>query len=99
MHNYTYNESMRYTFDPEKKAANLKKHGYDFEDAPQVIESDRTVTFEDRRFAYDEQRFITLGMLRGEVVVIATAETDEEIRLISMRKAERNEQEIYYSNI
>lgn len=90
---------MRYTFDPEKKAANLKKHGYDFEDAPLVIESDRTVTFEDRRFAYDEQRFITLGMLRGEVVVIATAETDEEIRLISMRKAERNEQEIYYSNI
>lgn len=49
--------------------ANLKKHGYDFEDAPQVIESDHTVTFEDRRFAYDEQRFITLGMLRGEVVV------------------------------
>ena len=90
---------MRYTFDPEKRAANLKKHGYDFEDAPQVIESGHTVTFEDRRFAYDEQRFITLGMLRGEVVVITTAETDEEIRLISMRKAERNEQEIYYSNI
>ncbi len=69
MHKYTYNEPMRYTFDPEKNAANLKKHGYDFEDAPQMIESDRTVTFEDRRFAYDEQRFITLGMLRGEVVV------------------------------
>jgi uncharacterized DUF497 family protein len=38
-------------------------------------------------------------MLREDVVVIATAETDEEIRLISMRKAERNEQEIYYSNL
>ena len=90
---------MRYSYDPKKRAANLKKHGYDFEDAPQVIESDRTVTFEDRRFTYDEQRFITLGMLREDVVVIATAETDEEIRLISMRKAERNEQEIYYSNL
>lgn len=90
---------MRYTHDPKKRAANLKKHGYDFEDAPQVIESERTLTFEDRRFPYDEQRFITLGVLRGEVVVIATAETDEEIRLISMRKAERNEQEIYYSNV
>jgi len=90
---------MRYSYDPKKRAANLKKHGYDFEDAPQVIASDRTVTFEDRRFAYDEQRFITLGMLREDVVVIATAETDEEIRLISMRKAERNEQEIYYSNL
>ena len=38
-----------------------------------MIESDRTVTFEDRRFDYDEQRFITLGMLREDVVVISTA--------------------------
>ena len=77
----------------------MKNHGYDFEDAPQVIGSDRTVTFEDRRFDYGEQRFITLGLLRGDVVVITTAETDEEIRVISMRKAERNEQEIYYSKL
>ncbi len=90
---------MRYIHDPKKRTANLKKHGYDFKDAPQVIESGRTVTFEDRRFHYDEQRFITLGVLRGDVVVIATAETDEEIRVISMRKAERNEEEIYYRNL
>ena len=90
---------MRYAFDPKKRAANLKKHGFDFKDASQVIESDRVVTFEDRRFDYGEQRFVTLGMLRGVVVVIATAETDEEIRVISMRKAHRNEQEIYYRNL
>jgi uncharacterized DUF497 family protein len=90
---------MRYTCDTRKKAANLKKHGYDFDDAPQVIESASTVTFEDRRFAYDEQRFITLGVLRGDVVVIATAETEREIRVISMRKANRHEKEIYYQNL
>ena len=90
---------MRYTYDPKKRAVNLKKHGYDFEDAPQVIESGRTVTFEDRRFQYEEQRFITLGVLRDGVVVIATAETDEEIRVISMRKAEQYEEEIYYANL
>ena len=90
---------MRYTYDEKKRAANLKKHGYDFKDAPQVIEGATTVTFEDRRFDYDEQRFITLGVLREEVVVIATAETDEEIRVFSMRKAERNEEKIYYSNL
>mgnify|MGYP003461685324 FL=1 len=38
-------------------------------------------------------------MLRGDVVVIATAETDEEIRVISMRRAEQNEEEIYYGNV
>lgn len=90
---------MRYTHDPKKKAANLKKHGFDFDDAPLVIESGRIVTFEDRRFEYGEQRFVTLGVLRGEVVAIATAETDEEIRVISMRRAERHEEEIYYRNL
>ncbi|MDR0633788.1 MAG: BrnT family toxin [Azoarcus sp.] len=55
--------------------------------------------FEDRRFAYGEQRLITMGELRGVVVIIVTAETDEEIRVISMRKADRNEQEIYYDNL
>lgn len=90
---------MRYCYDPQKRAGNLRKHGYDFDDARLVIESDRTVTFEDQRFDYGEQRFVTLGLLRGDVVVIATAETEEEIRLISMRKAERHEQEIYFSRV
>ncbi len=90
---------MRYLYDPKKRAANLKKHGLDFDDAPRVIESGGTVTFEDRRFDYGEQRFITLGLLHGTVVVIATAETEEEIRVISMRRAERNEEEIYYRNL
>lgn len=90
---------MRYTFDPKKRTSNLKKHGYDFSDAREVIESGKTVTFEDRRFDYNEQRFVTLGVLRGDVVAIATAETDEEIRVISMRKAGKNEEEIYYRNL
>ena len=99
MHNHAYNSLMRYRYDPEKRIGNLRKHGYDFDDARQVIESARTVTFEDRRFDYNEQRFITMGMLRGEVVVIATAETEDEIRLISMRRAERHEQEIYFRQV
>ncbi|WP_310449321.1 BrnT family toxin [Sulfuritalea sp.] len=89
---------MRYSHDPRKQAANLKKHGYDFVDAPQVIENPASVTFEHRRFAYEERRFITLGLLHGQAVAIATAETDEEIRVISMRKAERHEEKIYYPN-
>ena len=90
---------MRYSYDPKKRAVNLKKHGYDLESGPAVIEGDRTLTFEDRRVDYGEQRFVTLGLLHGDLVVITTAETDEEIRLISMRKAERHEQEIYYSHL
>lgn len=87
---------MRYGYNPKKKAANLKKHGLDFDDAKQIIESGKVVTFEDNRFDYDEQRFITLGLLREEVVVIVTTETDDEIRIISMRKADKREKAIYY---
>ena len=90
---------MRYLFDPQKNAANIKVHGYAFEDAPRVIEGSNTVTFEDRRFDYAEQRFITLGSLRGAVVVVVTAETESEIRIISMRKAAPNHEAIYYRNL
>jgi Uncharacterized protein conserved in bacteria len=89
---------MRYSYDPKKKASNLKKHGLDFDDARSVIESGEAITLEDRRFDYGEVRYLTLGLLDGEVVIIATAETDKTIRIISMRKAVKNEQKIFYEN-
>ena len=89
---------MRYRFDPAKRSVNLKKHGYDLTDARLVIESSRTVTFEDNRFDYGEARYVTMGLFSDIVVVIVTAETDEEIRVISMRKADKHEQKIYYEH-
>jgi uncharacterized DUF497 family protein len=89
---------MRYSYDPKKKASNLKKHGLNFNDAQSVIESASTVTFEDRRDDYGEARYLTLGVLHDIVVIIATAETEKTIRIISMRKADKHEQKIYYEN-
>lgn len=90
---------MRYSFDPAKRASNLRKHGFDLVDAQRVIESGRTVTFEDRRFDYGEERFVTLGPIDESLVAIVTAETEDHIRIISMRKADRNEQAIYRENL
>ena len=90
---------MRYTYDSKKRLLALKDHGCDLEDTKLVIESENTVTFEDNRYDYGEQRFVTMGMLRGEVVVVITTETDDEIHSISMWKADRNEQEIYYRSL
>ena len=90
---------MRFTFDPAKRARNLKKHGFDLADARPVIESGKTVTFEDRRFKYGEERFVTLGFLNDALVVIVTAETPDEIRVISMRKAEKHEEKIYFRHL
>ena len=90
---------MRYSFDPDKRASNFKKHGYDLADAKNVIESGHTVTFEDHRFSYQEERFVTLGPLGDTLVVLVTAETGDDIRIISMRKADRHEQNIYRENL
>ena len=90
---------MQYSYDKNKKALNLVKHGLDFDDAKRVIESNKTVTYEDDRFDYGEQRFITIGLLQDVLVAIVTRETENEIRIISMRKAEKHEQTKYYENI
>lgn len=90
---------MRFVFDPKKRQANLKKHGCDFEHARQVIESGSTVTFEDRRFDYGQERFVTIGPLEGQLVVIVTTETEEEVRVISMRKATKDEKAIYQEHL
>jgi uncharacterized DUF497 family protein len=88
---------MDFTWDPDKRLANLKKHGLDFADAEQVF-SGYTQTFPDNRFAYGEMRYITVGLLDGAVVAIAHTETEDDIRVISMRKAKRNERELYFAN-
>ncbi len=89
---------MKYEWDEAKKRKNLTKHGLSFEDVEQVF-SGPCVTFEDDRFAYGEQRLVTLGMLSGRVVVIAHAPRDEGTRIISMRKANRREQKIYQKRL
>jgi hypothetical protein len=89
---------MRVVWDEAKRGANLRKHGLDFVDAEQVF-AGITFTIEDRRFSYGEQRFITLGMLRDMVVVLAHTESRATLRIFSMRKATRNEQILYFQNI
>jgi len=86
---------MKFEWDENKRKLNLSKHGIDFQDALQIF-SGITFTFKDERFNYGEYRFITLGMLRGMVVVVAHTERKDVIRLISIRKATKNEQKLFY---
>jgi uncharacterized DUF497 family protein len=89
---------MQCTWDEAKRRTNLRKHGLDFVDAPTVF-TGPTFTFEDDRFAYGEQRFITLGLLRGRGVVIAHTENDDEVHIISMRKGTKREQTTYFRSL
>ena len=86
---------MRFTFDPRKRAANLRKHGLDLADAQVLLASVATVTFKDRRLDYGEDGFLTIAPMGERLVTIVTMETAAEIRVISMRKATRTEKAIY----
>lgn len=89
---------MRFSWDEGKRRLNLKEHGLDFVDAPRAFEGP-TFTFEDDRFAYDEQRFVTLGLLAGIAVSIVHTETSSRIHVISLRKATRHEETILFKNL
>ena len=88
---------MRYLWDEAKRKSNLRKHGLDFADAEKVF-TGPLVHIEDQRRDYGEQRMIGIGLLDFLVVLIVHVESDEEIRIISMRKADRDETDIYYEN-
>ena len=89
---------IRFTWSERKRAINLKEHGLDFLDAPRVFEG-LTFSYEDDRFAYGEQRFITLGLLAGVPVSIAHTESDDEIRIISFRKATGREARRFFNEV
>jgi len=86
---------MRYTWDEAKRRQNLTDHGLDFVDAP-IVFAGFTFTYEDDRFAYGEQRFVSLGLFAGIPVSIVHTETPDEIHIISFRKATRREARLYF---
>ncbi len=89
---------MTFEWNETKRKENLKRHGLDFQDVPVVFENE-LVTDVDDRFDYGEQRYYTLGILDHVVVVVSHTEDDDLIRVISFRKAEKDEEEIYYTHI
>ena len=89
---------MRYIWSDQKREANLKAHGLDFVDAAIVFEG-VTYSYEDDRFAYGEQRYITLRLLAGAPVSIAHTKTEHEIRVISFRKATAREARFFFGQV
>lgn len=81
-----------------KREINLAEHGVDFADIHYVFESE-TWTVIDDRYNYGEVRYYTLGLLEGRVLAIIHTEEDNFTRLISARKANRNETERYFKKV
>ena len=96
---------MRFTWDEQKNAGNLAKHGVSFERAVLVFDDPRAISLLDD---YElEERWLTIGLVNGVLVLVVVhtlresahkrenKDEEEEIRIISARKATRREREIY----
>ena len=86
---------MKYIWDDEKNNINIKKHGIDFADLIEMFDYPM-LTGLDIRENYNEDRWIGIGMLRNIIAVVVFTEINENtIRIISARKATKNEREKY----
>ena len=82
------------TFDPAKREWTLRERGLDFLQAEAVFD-DTTIDDPDDRRDYGELRMITVGHLRGRMVVICWTLRGEARHVFSMRKANEREKSWY----
>ena len=85
---------MEYEWDENKRTANIAKHNVDFVDAEKFDWSSAIETIDDR-FNYNEERWVALGVIDERLHVLTYTIRDENIRLISLRKANKREREYY----
>jgi uncharacterized DUF497 family protein len=89
---------VQYEWDNGKAAANLRKHGVDFADTIAALEDANRLEDIDTRFDYGEERIQVIGLARDRVLfVIVTLRGEDSCRIISARKATRDEQDRYYA--
>ena len=90
--------ALRFQWDEDKNALNIIKHGISFKEAESVFDDERAILIYDEPHSSDEDRFIIIGidMLYRELTVCHCYREDGEIvRIISARKATKNEIELY----
>jgi uncharacterized DUF497 family protein len=87
---------MRFEWDEKKAAANEEKHGVSFHEAATVFGDPLAVTFADPDRSENEHRYVTFGMSRANrLLVVAHADRERRVRIISARTMTRHERKIY----
>lgn len=90
--------NIRFEWDNNKNLTNIKKHKISFEEAKTVFFDENARVIPDPEHSNTEKRFIILGIsnkLKLLIVVHTYKENDEVIRIISARKASKNESKYY----
>lgn len=91
-------EAIKFEWDENENATNQKKHGISFEEAKTVFYDENALLIDDPDHSKEEERFIILGLSRRANLLIVChcyRESEEIIRIISARKATKNEASAY----
>jgi len=92
---------MKFEWNPDKNKSNVKKHGVDFEEAESVFQDEMALELFDDDHSEDEDRFIIIGIsskTRELTVCHCYKNSGDTIRIISARRATKNEIAIYERN-
>ena len=92
-------KGLEFVWDKRKEAANVKKHGVTFEEARTAFYDENAIQFCDPDHSEQEDRFILLGLsLKPQVVVVCYyfRESETVVRIISARKADKDEEREYW---
>jgi len=90
---------MTFEWDTHKNQLNIRKHGIDFTDVPEMFDYPMLVMIDDRE-DYVEDRWIGIGLLKHVVAVVVFVERhDDVIRIISARKATYYESKTYQEEL
>ena len=90
----------KFIWDEKKNQYNIRKHGISFQEARDVFDDENAIYDDDIEHSFDEERFIVIGMSEISrllfVCYCERGEDNELIRIISARKAEKNETDLYW---
>jgi len=88
---------MKFEWDETKNRSNINKHGISFQDAVYVFSDPFALSSHDEEHSEEEDRWVLLGKNLNEslLLVVHTIRSGEVIRLISARKATKNERSSY----
>lgn len=87
---------MEFEWNPDKAALNLEKHGVSFQEAATVFNDPLSMTFPDPDHSIGESRYVIIGLSRfGQLLVVAHTDRETKVRIISARKATRQERSFY----
>jgi uncharacterized DUF497 family protein len=87
---------VNFEWDPGKDSQNRRKHRVSFQVAATIFGDPLATTYHDPDHSAAEQRFITVGMSSaGRVLIVAHTDRNENVRIISARKATQRERKHY----